>query len=205
MESGQVLWACPSKYVDTPLAYLEARPLGSVQLDDGPLAERLVEFADTVAATMPKTPWSMFHLEVIEHADTKELYFCEVAARLGGGHIPQALTLRTGVNPARAWLRQQSGLDPEVEALALDGDRFGFLLVPPKSGRLLGIEEQPLPDYVCEHHVDVTLDRTASAAASSIDTALSYIVTGPSETVVEQRLAVCAQLATTTLHWGEER
>lgn len=204
MENGEVLWACPSKYVDTPLAYLQARPLGSVQLDDGPTAERLIAFTRQVVVEMPDTPWSLFHLEVIEHAQSEELYFCEIAARLGGGHIPQALTLLTGVDVARAWLRRQAGLHAELDSPALAVGRSGFLLVPPQQSPLLRIELGTLPDFVHEHHINVEPGRAVSAAASSIDTAISYIVTGPSEAIVEERLAVCAELAATTLHWGKE-
>jgi hypothetical protein len=201
---GKIVYSCPSRYVNTCLSFQDSVPLGSVQLDpDDPRAIALMSFAESVAAALPPGDRAPFHLEVMEHETSGRLYFCEIACRLGGGHIPQALTLRTGINPARAWIRHQAGLpDPGDGPIELSELLYGFLLVPPRAGTLTEIAEVDVPSYVREYHVNASAPQEFSGASASTDSLVGFVVEGSTARQVEERLEECARLAEAILIWG---
>lgn len=106
----------------------------AAQLDPGdPLAVELTAFTRAVVAALPPTDRSPFHLEVIIDERTGDLVSCEIACRLGGGHMMETLTLRTGVNPARASVRDQAGL-PSPAVITPGRTLYGWILIPPRPG-----------------------------------------------------------------------
>ena len=144
----ELLYLSVSRYINDCLSFNESLPLGSVQLDRDSEDFRLAEsFTAKVLRALPPVGFSPFHLEAFRRPDG-ELVFCEIACRLGGAHVVQALTYATGVNPARLWIRHQAGLadGPETARELADADgRYGWLLIPPRPGRLLEVREPLWP------------------------------------------------------------
>ncbi|GAA1847260.1 ATP-grasp domain-containing protein [Actinomadura bangladeshensis] len=199
--NGKVLFACPSRYVNDCLAFHDSVPLGSAQLDPGdPLAAELTDFTRAVVAALPPTDRSPFHLEVIVDERTGELVFCEIACRLGGGHMMETLTLRTGVNPARASVRDQAGL-PSPAVITPGRTLYGWILIPPRPGTLAGIAELSPPPFVRHFHVKTPCPRTFTGASTSVDSVLGFVVEGATSDEVARRLAECAEIAETILKW----
>lgn len=203
MRGREVLLAIPSHYVNSCLSFADAESLGSVQMDEGdPLAKRLVEFADRTVAALPATGLTPFHLEVFVHDHTDDLYFCEIGARLGGGHIYETFTYLTGINPVEVWFRDQAGLDSRELSVSLESGRYGWLLVPPRHGTLDEIADLPLSEAVVEHHLPDGLPRTFAAATASTDAVASFVVHAADAHAVETELRSCAQWAVDAMRWS---
>ncbi|MCW2903866.1 MAG: Argininosuccinate lyase [Streptosporangiaceae bacterium] len=201
---GEVVFACPSRYVNDCLAFHASLPLGSAQMDGADRVEaELRAFAASVAQALPHLDRTPFHLEVIVHESTGELFFCEVACRLGGGHMMETLTLRTGVNPARAWVRRQAGLpDPGDGPITLRSTFYGWVLMPPRPGTLLQVAEPELPPYVRHFYVKTPVPRDFTGASTSVDSVLGFVVEGATTDQVELRIAECVVLADDIMKWA---
>ncbi|MFB8765418.1 ATP-grasp domain-containing protein [Nocardiopsis alba] len=197
---GEVLWSVPSRYLNTCLSWQEGASLGSAQMDPGDdLTLRLDAFAREVSKALPIAEPTPFHLEVFEHSVTGELLFCETAARTGGGHILDVLEHATGMNCVREWYRGQCGLPQACDRPRTTSERFGFLLVPPRRGRLLSIADDH-PEYA-RIASRSTPPQEFGAAAASTDTVMGVIVSGTSNQRVEERLASCAAWAERAMEW----
>ncbi|MDG9711944.1 ATP-grasp domain-containing protein [Streptomyces sp. DH10] len=203
MHDGEVLYVQASRYLNNCLSFHDALPLGSVQLDrDGEEHARLARFAERVVAALPPVDFSPFHLEVFRKPGAGELEFCEIACRLGGAHIMEALTYATGVNPARLWIRHQIGLQNGPETpLADTGRRYGWLLVPPRRGRLVGVSEPPPVEFIKDFIVKTAVPRDFDGAHGSTDSYLAFVVDGASEHEVESNLRKCIDVAAECSEW----
>ncbi|MDT0269468.1 ATP-grasp domain-containing protein [Streptomyces sp. DSM 44915] len=202
---GKVLFAAASRYLNNCLSFHEALPLGSVQLDQGTVEHaRLTEFAEWVVSALPGLDFSPFHLEVFRTA-SGELRFCEIACRLGGAHIMETLTYATGVNPARLWIEHQIGLRDGAEVPLVDtGRRYGWLLVPPRRGRLVAVRRPPAEaDFVRDFIVKTAVPRVFDGAHGSTDSYLAFTVEGADEQEVEKHLRQCMEIATHCSEWEE--
>lgn len=201
MHEGAILYVSASRYINNCLSFQDSVPLGSVQLDrDDPEFARLAELAGQVVAGLPPVDFSPFHLEVF--ADGERLVFCEIACRLGGAHIMETLTYATGVNPAQLWIRHQAGLEhgPGVR-LGDSGKSYGWLLVPPRRGRLTGIREPEGHPYIKDFIVKTAVPRDFDGAHGSTDSYLAFVVEGDNSAQAEQRLRACIRLADTITSW----
>ncbi|MET8536474.1 hypothetical protein ABZV67_32530 [Streptomyces sp. NPDC005065] len=202
-EAGAARYICPSRYINNCLSFHDSVPLGSVQLDaDDPMTARLNTFTRDALAALPACERSPFHLEVMLREDDGQLYFCEIASRLGGAHVPQALTYRTGVNPAQATIRFQAGLPlPGTESIQLADELYGWVLVPPRSGTLLAIDNPDLPDWVREFHIRAETPQEFTGASASIDAILSFVAQGETSEILERRLTEFTHVAQRFTKW----
>ncbi|GII52756.1 carboxylate--amine ligase [Planotetraspora thailandica] len=201
MRDGEVVLSQPSRYLNGCLAFQEGRPLGSVQLDaDDPVARAFETFVPAVIGALPPTELTPFHLEAFLHEATGELYFCEIAARLGGAHVFETLTQVTGVNPVRTWYRHQVGLVEEPR-FRHGTDRYGWLLVPPQAGTLDAIHDLPLPEGVVQYRANFQPPHSFDGAHASTDAVVSFVVGGESSQHVERSLRSCIRWAAEALRW----
>ncbi|NYH52905.1 biotin carboxylase [Nocardiopsis arvandica] len=197
---GKVLWSVSSRYLNNCLSWQEGTSLGSAQTDpEDVLSKRLEAFAQAVAEVLPIPEPTPFHLEVFQHAKTSELYFCETAARTGGGHILDVLERATGMNCVREWYRSQCGLPHRADRPEFSSERFGFLLVPPRQGRLRSIADD-YPVYA-DVRMNASPPQVFGPAAASTDTVMGLIVSGTSNELVEERLSSCMEWASRAMEW----
>jgi hypothetical protein len=203
ISGGVVLFAAVSEYVNDCLSYRSGVPLGSLQLDrSGKDFARVEEFTRCVVRSLPPTDFSPFHLEVFVRAGDRELVFCEIACRLGGGYIMDTLGLALGENPAALTIRHQAGLiDGTRLRFAARPGSHGFLLVPPRRGRLTGIDSPPVRRGLTDFHVGSNWPREFAGASGSGDFICAFVVSGPTEHAARQALAGCFDLADTCVHW----
>jgi ATP-grasp domain len=205
-QDGKVLFAVVSRYLNGCLAFQDGAPLGSVQL--GPSDADLTpytRFAEQVVEALPPLDFTPFHLEVFRRPDG-ELVFCEIACRLGGAHIMEELTHLTGVNPARLWIRHQLGLDhgPSVP-LADSGKRYGWLLIPPRAGRLVEIRRPEGVTFITDFVVKTSVPRVFDGAHGSTDSIIGYVVEGADGMEVERNLRRCVALTEELVTWEAVR
>ncbi|SCK10841.1 acetyl-CoA carboxylase biotin carboxylase subunit family protein [Streptomyces sp. WMMB 322] len=205
-QDGKVLYVSVSRYVGNCLSFHETLPLGSVQLDrDGEEHARLAEFAERVVEALPRIDFSPFHLEVFRRPGSGDLEFCEIACRLGGAHIMETLTYATGVNPARLWIRHQLGLETGPATPLNDkARRYGWLLIPPRNGRLLSISEPPDAAFIKDFIVKTPVPRVFDGAHGSTDSYLAFVVEGEDEKDVESKLHECIVIAEECSEWEGE-
>jgi len=202
MSEGEVLFVAVSEYVNDCLAYREGVPLGSVQVDRSrPQFARMAEFTRRVVGALPPTDFSPFHLEAFVRADG-ELVFCEIACRLGGGYIMDTLGMAIGENPAAIAIRHQAGV-VDGNAICFDAapGNHGFLLVPPRAGRLLGIERPAARPWLTDFHVTCAGSREFKGASASGEFVCAFVVSTPSEDETREALAECFALAAECVRW----
>ncbi|MFI6444901.1 acetyl-CoA carboxylase biotin carboxylase subunit family protein [Kitasatospora sp. NPDC050543] len=146
-----------SRYLSTCLEFTGGSTLGSVEIDDDALGERIGAFTDRVARAMSDGPW-VFHLEVFLHereGREPELVFLEVAARTGGAEIPFLWREVHGTDlMAHACALQLDGLPglpraaeaaapPAGTVAERPGEVGGWLLVPAPATRPARVRSAP--------------------------------------------------------------
>jgi len=200
----ELLYLSVSRYINDCLSFHESLPLGSVQLDRGSDDFRLAEsFTKKVLRALPSAGFCPFHLEAFRRSDG-ELVFCEIACRLGGAHVVQALTYATGVNPARLWVRHQAGLEDgpgAAKSLADTDVRYGWLLIPPRPGKLLEVAEPPSLPFIKDFFVNTPVPSEFSGATGSVDSIMSFVVDGHDTADLTRNVLSCAQLASELSRW----
>lgn len=209
---GAVLHLAVSRYLNGCLAFHDGEPLGSVQLDvDDPVVPAFDELTRRVVAALPGLDFCPYHLEVFRRPDG-ELVFCEIACRLGGAHIMESFTRTTGVNPARLWIRDQIGLADGPGTPIPDGPlRHGWLLIPPRTGRLVEVRDPadldpatgPRTDFITDFVVKTAVPREFTGAHGSTDSIIGYVVEGADSTDVEKNLRSCVALTDHLTRWEE--
>jgi len=205
-DHGELLFAVPSRYVNSCMSFQDSVPLGSCQLDPGTAEfSQAVAFAEQVLAAMPPVGFCPFHLEDFQQPDS-ELVFCEIACRLGGAHIMEALSYATGVNPAGLWIRHQAGLvdGPAIARTLTPGDRrYGWLLIPPRLGRLTAIQQPPPLPFIEDFIVKTPVPRLFTGASGSTDSIMAFVVSGSDSAALEASIRSCADLAADLAVWEE--
>lgn len=204
-EYGELLTATVSEYINGCLAFQQHSTLGSAQLDHAdPRRAAARYFAQQVIAALPPMELSPYHLELFVCSDGS-LVFCEIAARLGGGLIPEALTHATGQNPALLALRAQAGLSCQRPSdIPVDGPRYGFLLVPPRTGLLAEIRRPEPADWLDSFYIRTTFPRQITEATTSTDAIVAILCHGGTNAELRTRLNDCTQLVSQLTSWGED-
>jgi biotin carboxylase len=203
MSDSIVTFAAISEYVNDCLSYRRSVPLGSVQLDrSGAAFAQVAEFTRRVVRALPPTDFSPFHLEVFLREADGELVFCEIACRLGGGYIMDTLGLVLGENPAAIAIRHQAGLiDGARLRFAARPGSHGFLLVPPRRGRLVRVDTPPARPYLTDFHIHSSWPREFDGASGSGDFVCAFVVSGQDEHAARQALTDCFDLAADCIQW----
>ncbi|MGB8957254.1 MAG: hypothetical protein WCC10_17920 [Tumebacillaceae bacterium] len=187
--NGTLEFAWPSRYLNGCLAYQDGKALGSVLLDaDNPLTQRLREHLGQLLAALPTPEITTIHAEVF-HTPDDRLVLCEIASRTGGARVNTTIETAFGVPLTKSWVQAQCGLELDKSNWSTEQPNVmsGWLLVPPKQGTFLEAPKTlPFP-WVAEY-LTVKPGKQYGHAASSIDHVAAFVVTGATETEVEQRL-----------------
>ncbi|MFD9404413.1 ATP-grasp domain-containing protein [Streptomyces sp. NPDC060011] len=144
--TGQRLGAWrASRYLNTCLDFTAGQTLGSVEVDDAALLERIGALTlDAAAALLPHA--SVFHLELFL-SDTGALTVLELGARPGGAEVPFVWREVHGVDLMAAAFAHQTGTpDPTPATLPADGPIAGWLLVPPSVPQPCRVTSVTVPD-----------------------------------------------------------
>ncbi len=121
---GELQLVVASKYIGTCLGFADGEPLGSVQIDTDACLRRWT--AEILAAVQIDA--GSFHLEAIQHGD--ELVFLEVANRVGGADVVDAVEQASGVHLPSAELQAYLGETPAIpDNINLDR-KFGWFVFP---------------------------------------------------------------------------
>ncbi|SAL29802.1 ATP-dependent carboxylate-amine ligase domain-containing protein [Caballeronia turbans] len=113
-----------SRYVGTCLDYASGMPLGSVQIDDDPVAR---EWVQKVVSAVEIRDGS-FHLEAIDNGGS--LVFLEIANRVGGADVVDTFRMRTGIHLPSCELKLLIGEAVELRTTPDSGVRYGWFVLP---------------------------------------------------------------------------
>ncbi|SCY21194.1 Biotin carboxylase [Paenibacillus polysaccharolyticus] len=174
----QLLFACPSLYINGCLAFQDNKYLAAVMLDiENPLFKRLNQKVLDVLLSMPVPDHTIaFHAEFF-HTNDDQIIFCEIASRVGGGKIADCVKYATGVDLLKEAFRAQCGLDVEIAAHYYQP--LGYIQIPPKRGRLLAIDKEPPFDWVINCSIkNEHIGASFNGPESSADTIASLLVHG---------------------------
>lgn len=152
------------KYVNTCLDYLNGTPLGAVSVKEEKLRLECESIAEKSIKILGLDN-GPFHLEVIQDRESKELYFLEVAGRVGGGEIEKLLTDITGIIPTKLWIEQQLGenIDYNINNM-FDDKYYGYIQIPPPSFKSELLELESVPSL--KHDREAVYDETIKTQGS---------------------------------------
>lgn len=185
----KLLLSRPSKYINGCLAYQENKYLGSVLLDeDNPLYERLNNNVETILKEMPtdKDFPTVFHCELF-YTQEKEIVFCEIASRVGGGKIVETLQEVTGTNLLKEWVKGQAGKPITYEDKKSGSG--GWIFIPsPSKGKVKQVSSLTLPDWVIYEEIRVKENDVIDVALASVDYIAAFVVKGENQQDVKTKL-----------------
>ncbi len=122
--NGDLKLVVTSQYIGSCLAFAHGSPLGSVQIETTDEIHQWT--ADVLKATELTT--GSFHLEAI--ATDNGLVFLEVANRVGGADVVDAIEQATGMHLPSAELKAYLGESVETPTIDNDGKRYGWFAFP---------------------------------------------------------------------------
>ncbi|EKD91982.1 MAG: hypothetical protein ACD_29C00266G0004 [uncultured bacterium] len=99
VQDGKIMLCIASKYINNCLDYARGKPLGSVQIETTSVLQQYAQKCVTAAEIVNGS----FHLECIDR--NGELFFLEIANRVGGADVVKTMELATGVHLPSAELQ----------------------------------------------------------------------------------------------------
>ncbi|MED4292227.1 ATP-grasp domain-containing protein [Priestia megaterium] len=187
----KVVHCWPSKYVNGCLAFHQEDILGSYQLDpSNPLTKKLISFTKDVLEALPTPENTSFHAEVF-HTPNDELVFCEIASRTGGGLVRQAIQQGFGFDINQLVVEAQCDLEVNFPRHLVGkgpSSPSGWLLIPPKKGRLKKIPTAPSIDWVKKKEISAKLNQEFDGSTSSVDAIAGFCIVGTSEKQLNSRI-----------------
>lgn len=123
VREGEVELIQPSRYHGTCLGYARGESLGSLQFDDPALAEVAARYVRACGIEN-----GAFHLEMIQTESGP--CFLEIAPRVGGAGVNDAMRLRWGIDLVAADIATQAGMPVPAYASNATGEHYGWYVVP---------------------------------------------------------------------------
>ncbi|WP_052429653.1 ATP-grasp domain-containing protein [Paenibacillus borealis] len=186
-KDGHLILSVPSKYINDCLAFETGKYLGSVMLEErDPYYDRLNREVAKVLDTL-ETPNQViaFHAEFfLDDEDT--LIFCEIASRVGGGMIPEAIYYAKGVDLLTESISSQ--LLIEHEFTVQDNKMAGWITIPPGTGKLKEFNLAPFEWIKESYYKEDDLNKIFEGASSSADAIISYVISGESTDELCERI-----------------
>ncbi|MFD3273008.1 acetyl-CoA carboxylase biotin carboxylase subunit family protein [Paenibacillus dendritiformis] len=185
--NNKLIVSRPSKYINGCLAFHSNMYLGSIMLQrDNPMFERLNKAVHNVLCSLPTPDHAIaFHAEFF-HTSTDEIVFCEIASRVGGGKIVEAVKYATGIDILRESVRAQCGIP--TDCVETEDRLAGFLFVPPQVGTFVSINENPPFEWVLELSTKKEkIGQTFEGASSSVDNIAVILISGNNEQELKDR------------------
>jgi ATP-grasp domain len=192
VQDAKVVAAVGSRYLDDTRSYLQGKPCRDVAIADGPELDRLLDFNQRVIACFPGFTGVTHHEMFVSGRD---ICFCEIGARAGGGGVIAGFLSRTGVNLDEAAVQAQlGGCVPVPERIA--GHLTGWTVLYPVPGILREPIEVPAEPWVIEAQVMANAGDQLQEPANCNSAVAIVSVLGDTEAEVESRLAEVIRRAT---------
>lgn len=181
----------PSSYINACIEFKNGTHLGSYTLDEkNPLAVRLKELNKKVLEILPSPTNFTFHAEYF-HNQHDEIIFCEIACRLGGGPVKDAMYERYGINVISEYIKSEIDIDNKNNIIQLKNlpDIFtGFVLVPPLTGILKSIPDKTPFEWVKQYRVTALLGHENTGKIRTSGEITHNLITGNTESEMVNRI-----------------
>jgi biotin carboxylase len=192
---SKVVAAVASRYLDDTTAYLRLDPCRDVGIGQGDLHERLMDFNQQVLSCFPGFSGVTHHEMFV--TDTG-IWFCEIAARAGGGGVIAAFKSRTGINLDEAAVQAQlTGTVPVPEPA--DDHLTGWAIMYSRPGVVAEPVSPPSVPWLLETQILVKQGDRLSAPGNNNDGVAIVTVRGDTEAEVIARIAEASALVTPKL------
>lgn len=187
-EPNQLRLCSVSKYMNGCLAFRHNDFLGSAMLDyDDPLFGKLESAATKALMALPVPEHRIaFHAEFF-HTEDGSIILCEIASRVGGGEVNDGVRHSTGVDIMKESIREQCGVTTEIAPY--QGELTGWILIPPRQGKLVSVHAEAPYDWVLKYVVkEGSVGKTFEGPKSSVDAVASLLIAGQSHEQLKERL-----------------
>lgn len=195
VQDAKVVVATAARYLDPTTSFMTLTPSRDVSVPAGPLLDRLLDFNQQVTACYPDFTGVTHHEMFLAGED---IYFCEIAARAGGGGVIAAFLSRTGVNLDEAMVQAQLHGTVPVGGPPAD-HRTGFVVIYSGPGVLREPIRVPDELWVLEAQILAKPGDLLAAPVNCNDGVAIVSVRGDSEQEVIDRLAIVADLVRSAL------
>lgn len=187
--NGELKICQPSMYINGCLNYKEETYVGSVMLmSDNPLSEQLRTQVKLVLDNLPTPNHEIaFHAEFF--IDDNKITFCEIASRVGGGMISEALYYAyNGFDILEDSMLAQCQIITARE-ITRNNKNYGWVLIPPQIGILQSIPTSTPFEWVKEVYIrEEDIGATFDKASSSVDAVASIVVEGTTEQDIHDKI-----------------
>lgn len=196
--AGRVELAVTSRYF-SPLLGCDAERNGSYTLpDDHPDAVEIRALHERAVAALGLRD-SVTHMELFKTADG---FVCgEIAGRVAGGGIAQAIELRHGIDLWRVWYELACGRTPSLNKFERSSQIVVNLLLPARPGRITAISDvddlRSIPGVVGVEMSRRVGDVVPAALNTSSSTGIAYLIAPTLESVDELARAVIGRFQLT--------
>lgn len=206
---GELVYISASKYLESCLAFQSGGYTGSYLIDpSSSLSLRLTDLTRQLLSVMNPPQHTTFHAEFF-HTPDDQLIFCEIASRTAGGRVNIYLDQAYGVNLSKSWLLAQCGvtlpIPKEYQLIPPPPPKqyAGFVLIPPRKGQFISVDDHDLPPWVTELRVVAKPGQHFLNPKSSVDHMASLVVKGETDEEVFERLTLAVEWIEKRMTWKE--
>lgn len=185
--NGEIKYSFVSKYYTGCLEFKKNKPVSSYLLDsDNPLNKKLKKQVMETIDNLPKVNNSSFHAEFFV-TQTKEIYFCEIASRTGGGEIGKSLEYASGILLNKETILNQLNENTTIENRKTKKST-AFIMFPPQEGTYRGMKKKNPFDWILDERGFAEKGKFYSSATFSADYIASVILEGGNENELIERI-----------------
>lgn len=198
VQNGRLLFSCVSRYVNGCLAFQRLQSVGSFTLNPHHhLTRRINALIPEIVDALPYLPEMAFHAEFFYTKDD-EIIVCEIASRTAGGRIMETVEASYGVDIIKTWVRMQCGLPVDVEPRFRSS--VGYLVIPPRAGKLASIPERTPFPWVIDYKPTVEAGCLLNNPTTNGDNIAIALVEADEE-VIESRLCEFDEWFNASVRW----
>lgn len=186
VKDGELMFVWPSAYLSLNRCWLNDGFTSSYMLEPkNPTFNKLIDYTKKVLKAMPSPDIFTFHLEVFEENNGK-LLVCEITSRTGLGRVNKMLEECCSINLNRSVLRLQCGLEENVKPKL--NNLGGWILCPPKWGKLVKIPTNIPFDYIKDYQIHGQIGDSYTGGDFSGDKIASMILVGKDEVELRKNM-----------------
>lgn len=201
--NGELKICQPSIYINGCLNYKEETYVGSVMLtSNNPLSEQLKTQVKLVLDNLPTPNHAIaFHAEFFVNGD--KITFCEIASRVGGGMISEALYYAyNGFDILEDSMLAQCQITT-ARKITRNSKNYGWVLIPPQIGTLHSIPFSTPFEWVKEVYIrEEDIGATFEKANSSVDAVASIVVEGTTEQDIRDKIEQVVSWYSKNIIWN---
>jgi len=160
--------------------------------------EKIKSFTEKIISSLPSPNIMVFHCEVF--VDQKEIVFCEIASRPGGGAICEMIDFSYGINLNELAAKMLCGIDvkiPDEKPRLLSA----YYKIPKKEGTLVASVDSIPYDWVSLFSSKVTELKEFDTPTSCADVLGTVVFTASNEAELKSRFHILSNYLKENIIW----